>query len=149
METSSRKSGNTDLSRCRQRSRSKVGQVDDRILRKASSGSTSGERYAAVEAKEILAAKVVFDGCSIRYTVAAAEHEILLYLVSKADTRPQFFEVPILERITVDARRTIPEKNQSAGNIVGAGIRHGGIESGLHGSKFLSGASEFPSEARG
>src|SRR4029453_11885183 len=97
----SRKFGNADLSRRRQRSRSKVGQIDDRILRKASRRSTPGERYSAVEAKEIQAAKVVFDGRAIRYAVPAAQHKILLDLVSQADTRPQFFEIPVLERVAV------------------------------------------------
>src|SRR5207253_6660180 len=114
---SSRKSGNTDLSRRRQRSRSEGGHIDDRILRKACRGSTPGERYAAVEAKEIQAAKVVYDGCAIRYAVAAAEHEILLDLVSKADTRPQFFEIPVREGGAVNTGWRLAEENQRAGNI--------------------------------
>ena len=145
---SSRKSGNTDLSRRWQRSRSKVGQIDDRILREASSGSTPGERYAAVEAKEIQAAKVVFDGCAIRYAVAAAEHEILLDLVSKADTRAQLFEIPVLEGVAVNAGWTMAQENQRSGNIVGAGIRSGRIESGFPVQHFFLGKRNLPAEAK-
>src|SRR6266436_130314 len=99
----SRKCGNTDLSLRGQGSGRKRCPIDNRILSEPGWGLSLGKRHSAVEAKEVLTAEVVLDRRTVRNSVTSTKHQVLVELVGKTDARPEFFEVPVLEGVAVDA----------------------------------------------